>query len=219
MPIQTRPTIESDVPALALINIDCFSHHEYWHNAFPSMDPARTYPLKFARCLQKLDSMDEHVFTAVDSTTGRIIGWSRWTIPGSADARVPLSEEAKMKITQIESVIPEGTNRALYDDFFTTLKETRALNMEIDDIALDYIATSSEYQRKGVATKLLQWGMDYADENDVRIYLEATPEGYPLYRKYGWRKVEDIVLDFEPFGGKGTATYIVMTRERKSKRS
>lgn len=89
----------------------------------------------------------------------------------------------------------------------------------IDGLALDFLATHPECQGRGVGTKLLEWGMEYADERDARIYLEATMEGYPLYLKHGWRKLEELVLDFEPFGGRGTATYIIMMRERRSKRS
>lgn len=65
---------------------------------------------------------------------------------------------------------------------------------------------------------MLQWGMDYADERDARIYLEATLEGYPLYLKNGWRVVQELVLDFKSHGGNGTATYILMMRDRKSER-
>lgn len=42
-----------------------------------------------------------------------------------------------------------------------------------------------------------------ADQKQARIYLEATPEGYPLYRKCGWRDVEDIVMDYSVYGGGG----------------
>ena len=86
-------------------------------------------------------------------------------------------------------------------------------------LALDFLATLPESQGRGVGTKLLQWGMDIADEQDARIYLEATLDGYPLYLKHGWRPLQDLVLDFEPFGGKGTAKYIIMIRDRKSERA
>jgi hypothetical protein len=52
-----------------------------------------------------------------------------------------------------------------------------------------------------------------ADERHVRIYLEATPEGYPLYSKSGWRDVADLVMDYSLYGGEGDATFVVMIRE------
>ena len=38
---------------------------------------------------------------------------------------------------------------------------------------------------------LVQWGTDIADEAGLRCYLEASPAGYHLYRKKGFK---DVVL-------------------------
>jgi hypothetical protein len=57
--------------------------------------------------------------------------------------------------------------------------------------------------------------MDQADARNARIYLEATADGYPLYRKHGWTVLREMEMDFEPFGGKGTQTYYLMMRERQ----
>ncbi|KAH2878153.1 hypothetical protein KXW22_003014, partial [Aspergillus fumigatus] len=72
---------------------------------------------------------------------------------------------------------------------------------------------NNDHQGKGVGKALLDWGVRMADQKQARIYLEATPEGYPLYRKCGWRDVEDIVMDYSVYGGEGEATYAVMIRE------
>lgn len=40
-------------------------------------------------------------------------------------------------------------------------------------------------QRKGLGQKLLDWDMDVADRDGLPIYLESTPDGKPLYERYG----------------------------------
>lgn len=60
----------------------------------------------------------------------------------------------------------------------------------------------------------LKWGLEKADASKRRVYLEATPEGYPLYYKYGWRPVEEqFTLDFTQYGGVGSQTFVVMMRD------
>lgn len=60
---------------------------------------------------------------------------------------------------------------------------------------------------------MLQWGMQLADTWQTRIYLEATPEGYPVYLKHGWKPVEELVLDFGQHGGEGKQPFWVMMRD------
>jgi ribosomal protein S18 acetylase RimI-like enzyme len=53
------------------------------------------------------------------------------------------------------------------------------------------------YQGCGLASKLLKWGLERADAEGVETYLSASPEGRPMYEKYGFR----IVDTFSPFPG------------------
>jgi GNAT superfamily N-acetyltransferase len=75
------------------------------------------------------------------------------------------------------------------------------------------LATLPEYQGQGVGTKLLEWGIQQAEGRNARIYLEATMDGYPLYCKYGWQRLEDLNLDFAQYGGTGKAQFVLMMRE------
>lgn len=50
-------------------------------------------------------------------------------------------------------------------------------------------------QGRGLASKLLRWGLTRADAEGLEVYLSASPEGKPMYEKYGFRTVES----FSPF--------------------
>ncbi|KAI9035878.1 GNAT family N-acetyltransferase [Aspergillus affinis] len=218
--IQIRYSTEHDAPTLGALNIASFKHQAYWANVFPQPDPFSVLPLKHARALEKLTAPDTHVLSAVDLETDQdeVVGWARWTFPGDENGTVDVSPQAKRKIEEARGMLPEGANRRIYELFFETLKVKRGVWLGEGDLMLDFLATHPSSQGKGIGTKLLKWGMEYADERDARIYLEATMDGYPLYVKHGWRQVEELVLDFVPYGGHGTATYSLMIRDRKSER-
>jgi hypothetical protein len=59
----------------------------------------------------------------------------------------------------------------------------------------------------------LKWGIEKADASKARIFLEATPEGVPLYRKYGWKQLEEVTMDFEHFGCDGSESFYLMMRD------
>ncbi|KAF5012255.1 hypothetical protein FDECE_1636 [Fusarium decemcellulare] len=51
------------------------------------------------------------------------------------------------------------------------------------------IAVDPKYQGRGVARKLVEWGMAKATEEGVPIELSATPAGSALYSKLGFKKI------------------------------
>ena len=69
------------------------------------------------------------------------------------------------------------------------------------------------YRGRGIGSELLEWGIKMADSLQTRIYLEATSAGLPLYRKYGWKQVEELVLDLELYGDVGKETFTLMVRD------
>lgn len=63
---------------------------------------------------------------------------------------------------------------------------------------------------------MLEWGIKIADALHTRVYLEATHAGLPLYRKYGWKVLEQLVLDLEQYGERGKEVFTLMLREPAS---
>ena len=46
-----------------------------------------------------------------------------------------------------------------------------------------------QFQRQGIASRLLEFGLAIADELNIMVCVEATPVGKPLYEKYGFGEV------------------------------
>lgn len=77
----------------------------------------------------------------------------------------------------------------------------------------DFPATLPAYRGRGIGTELLRWGIKMADSLQTRIYLEATSAGLPLYHKYGWQQVEELMLDLELYGDVGKEAFTLMIRD------
>lgn len=81
---------------------------------------------------------------------------------------------------------------------------------------LMHLGVDPTYSGKGVASALLRWGLDRADEEDRAIYIIATIAGSKLYYKHGFVKVSsDIYFPGEPGGG---FEVIMMRRPRLGER-
>lgn len=78
---------------------------------------------------------------------------------------------------------------------------------------LYFLATHSDYQKRGIGTMLLNQGIAVADAEGKKIYLEATTAGHPLYLKLGWKDIDLITVDLKKWGGDKPGTNWVMMRE------
>ena len=62
---------------------------------------------------------------------------------------------------------------------------------------LEILGIHPSYQGRGLASKLLKWGLERADEESLEAYLSSSPEGRPVYEKYGFLALDS----FSPFPG------------------
>jgi len=53
-------------------------------------------------------------------------------------------------------------------------------------LVLEVLATHSDYRKRGLASKLLEWGCAAADGEELESYLDASKFGKPLYEKFGY---------------------------------
>ena len=60
---------------------------------------------------------------------------------------------------------------------------------------------------------LIAEGLADADRDHARTYIEASPAGYELYLRHGWKQVDAIVIDTAQYGGRGVATEKLLLRE------
>ena len=71
-------------------------------------------------------------------------------------------------------------------------------------MVLQTLATHPECQRKGVGTKLMQWGVQRADQEGLTTWIHASPASYRLYERAGFQEVGRSEYNLDDFatGGK-----------------
>ena len=65
---------------------------------------------------------------------------------------------------------------------------------------LDVLATHPSHGGKGCAGRLVRWGMQRADEEGTECYVEAQDTSKPIFVKYGWKEMRDLVVQGEKRG-------------------
>lgn len=56
-------------------------------------------------------------------------------------------------------------------------------------------------QRRGVGSALLREGLKEADRRRLPAFIEASPAGLGLYRKFGWEEKLKTTVNLEDYGG------------------
>jgi hypothetical protein len=120
------------------------------------------------------------------SSKDQVVAWSKWNAPSPK----PLDTDLP--------TWPEGGDAELANHFFGNLFSRRIRVMgERKHWYLELVATRPEWQGKGAAGRLMRWGLEKADEDGVESYLEASPDGKPIYEHFGFREAERLVVDLE----------------------
>lgn len=83
-------------------------------------------------------------------------------------------------------------------------------------LVLGLLCVHPDFQRRGIGKGLVQWGLRQAAHLGLTVHLEASPEGFPLYRSLGFNVVETLVVEADQWDGGFERQYVVMLRERKS---
>ena len=60
--------------------------------------------------------------------------------------------------------------------------------------------THPTHRRKGLATRLLEWGIALAQVHNLPIFLISSPAGLSMYRKHGFKAIGEVRIDLTPLG-------------------
>ncbi|KAJ5923833.1 hypothetical protein N7466_008020 [Penicillium verhagenii] len=216
MTYQVEYATEADALGLGRVNNDSFQDRLMLSAMFPETDQPTLRTYKSFHIMKHLTAPETHVLKITDPTTGTIIGYGRWVIPTvlGIPPNVPeLSEEAQIYAKDPVAFAPQPFKPEVYQGFRAVLQEGQKKHTTDRDIHLDLLATLPGYQGRGVGSAILRWGINQADAVQARIYLESTPEGYPVYLKYGFKALEEITLDYEKMGGHGKEDLVLMIRD------
>ena len=66
---------------------------------------------------------------------------------------------------------------------------------------MNILAVLPKYQRQGLGGLMLEPVLALANKEGRKVYIEASKKGVGLYRRYGWIKVDNMLVDTRPYGG------------------
>ncbi|KAJ5636994.1 GNAT family acetyltransferase [Penicillium lividum] len=216
VPFEIKYADASDISALVNVQIRSFPSSNYMRSTYKGCDPLAVHTFKTVSSFEYLVKSECHILAGVDAEAGDIIAYSRWNIPAiygfDRAGNTSLSNNAQAQMQNMWTYAPK-LNKGIYTLYEETIKRSRKSHVKETDIVLEMLCVLPEYQRHGIGSAFLKWGIEKADASNARIYLEATMEGVPAYLKHGWEIVEEIQLDYMERGGEGSQKFALMIRE------
>ncbi|KAK2600554.1 hypothetical protein N8I77_010079 [Diaporthe amygdali] len=183
---------ETDFQSLARCLLDAYQDppQRFLHILLPVFGPsqeAREAAIQEAGERLKLwHSLDpsSHWQKAVD-VTGKIVGGAAWNIHRTN----PFAEPHPMEATWF----PNDSSRTFAEKALENYGRPRFEAAQRPHLYLFNVFVHPDFRRKGVGQKFLDWGMNRADELGLEFFLDATPQGKPLYDANGFIVVEENV--------------------------
>jgi predicted N-acetyltransferase YhbS len=91
-----------------------------------------------------------------------------------------------------------------YDASLGALRRWRANYFSEQGKPFPYMALLTvvpEVQRKGVGSALLREGLKEVDRKGLPAFIEASPAGLGLYKKFGWEEMVESTVNLRDHGG------------------
>jgi ribosomal protein S18 acetylase RimI-like enzyme len=217
MGFEIKPAAPGDGAELADVFLESFAD-EFNQRLWPRTSHVRSFwKEKFNASIEQPGATSFIVkIEALNSESKPVIAaFAKWKLY-SGDAR-PEEQETKDM-----TAWPESCDADLCDRFFGRLEKERVNAMgnrphyckytkrlmlisNADRRAdLDMLGTRPEFNGRGLASKLLQWGLSRADEEKVMVFLVSTPQGKRLYERYGF----ETLAEYEAVPGYSMASMV-----------
>lgn len=183
-----------------------------------------------------------YVLVAIDITANVPAGFAVWLAPSTSNARHHkrhlsplhwlLSKALSAYDTLLKTLVRLGLHWLLLYPTLgaAVIQRQKMWSSHTERLESQYISESNRKQGywqlsllgvhpsfggRGIAKRLLKWGMDKADEEDRVCYLSASPKGLPVYKKAGFEVVgADLCYPHDPQGG-WTETFMMRKRLRE----
>ncbi|KAJ4256051.1 hypothetical protein NW762_009125 [Fusarium torreyae] len=211
-----RTATRDDIPAAGVVAAAAYINDEQDAFMFPGR---KKYYKKYLKTKESIvrHGMDDPTGTVIiaeleegdEGWAGQteLMGFCIWyrdqekKVTGDDEKKEPLLSRFKSYITNSDMVeyvsdmldpLTSAPNAATMARTCRSPSSKRYFDTDPGDCAMYGImdiAVHPKYQGRGVARKLVQWGMNKAREEGLPIELAATPAGSGLYTKLGFKKI------------------------------
>ncbi|KAK1976942.1 acyl-CoA N-acyltransferase [Colletotrichum cereale] len=192
-PVSLSAVQADDVPALLRVHTAAFGTDQFSNLMLLNRDENAHEVM--GRSIRRWMSDPAAKLTRALDADGRLVGWSCWIVKtGYEEETAP----ARGPETDTGAVL----GGLMFKDM--TSWEDRHLSGK-RYVVLQALATDPRCQRQGIATKLVQHGLEEVDSQGLPCWIHASPTSHQLYVKAGFEEVgkSDYDLDEWAPGGKG----------------
>ncbi|EPE33358.1 Acyl-CoA N-acyltransferases (Nat) [Glarea lozoyensis ATCC 20868] len=158
------------------------------------------------------------VVDTTDKEGEAIMSIARWHFyPAGYDYET----ESHWEVYDLDTIpnVPGGFNIRLYNHILSTRDSVRPSWIPPNEPCwiLMHLVTHPAYRGRGAAGKLVQWGIEQAEASKTRAYLEAGVMGRPVYERFGFEQVGELLeVDCRGFGVKMSMAMCKMVYVPKS---
>ncbi|KFY70498.1 hypothetical protein V499_09121 [Pseudogymnoascus sp. VKM F-103] len=187
----------SDMTVCADIFDEAFADDPAIIYLYPRSDPKVLKEKSIQNFEKSFTAPGVKYFKVVLEDTGEIVAFSKWVYPHTPD---PNAEDPETAI-RMQQHVP-GSNEELVVEFFTKfLRGRRKWVVPETHYFMSILAVRPEYQRKGLGSMLLTPVLEQADKENAKAFVQGSVQGVGMYLKHGWEEVDEILMDYSPYGG------------------
>ncbi|KAH7396867.1 acyl-CoA N-acyltransferase [Phaeosphaeria sp. MPI-PUGE-AT-0046c] len=155
---------------------------------------------QIARQMTKLNML---YLVARDSVTQDVVAVAQWTLPvedssGTSESQQNQGERQELDDEIFAKNLPSGSNIEVVMDFTVGLRTLEQQLLEGEKhYSLDNLATHPEHRGQGLASRLIKWVLQRADEERTLVYLETGSENAArrMYERLGFKERGVYVMD------------------------
>ncbi|KAK3694511.1 N-acetyltransferase-like protein [Podospora appendiculata] len=219
--IRIREATRADLSALLDVHFEAFDSDPMNQLMYPAGVTENAREL-FGQSLfpPESDTVDENkhgetrIFVAelladdtADEVPVEIVAYAKWQIFRHGRPEAEWNTDDPPMTTEM---LGEGVDADVYNAFLGGMHRVRKQHSRGDaSVNLGILACRPTRQRLGAASALMRWGTELADELGLPSYLESSPYGYPVYKKFGYQDIDVLDLKITELWG------VVKTNDRK----
>ncbi|KAJ5885561.1 hypothetical protein N7495_010071 [Penicillium taxi] len=147
------------------------------------------------RMIPMLKDSKNTYLLVVEEASGQAVAFAWWNhSKGQTAAEWAEGYKNRYRPPTMNGALMDATGGERY------LKRAKLL-AEKEFMQLKELYVLPNYQRQGLGSMLVEFGVHKADELSLPAYTEASPEGLGLYLKHGFQEVDRVTVDLEQWGG------------------
>jgi GNAT superfamily N-acetyltransferase len=204
MPLEVQPISKSDLVEWNRMRYEVYKDSAVgvlWYrrpsdNSFQEMGESN---------VKLLSDPHVHIFKCIDTNLDdKMIAVAHWSVYDAE--RTP--EEADEDL-QPRPTWPEENRAARLDFLGGIFRSTREIMGTQPHVILESLLTHQDHHRRGAASLLMKWGVEEADRLGLVTYLAASEAGKPLYERFAFEPVGEVVFDGTKYRGERKDLHVV----------